>query len=265
MKTSRTIACVLVSVLVACSAQGGNSLPTPTSDVPSGGGDCSALCARVVTTPGCTTDMNGCLQLCGVSQAFVPAACQSQYSALNSCGNSSPIMCNGPSDIRFTNCESQRQTLQMCISANLDAGVTPPRDATPPPNDVSGPPGSPTSPCASEMSGSSRDCGWNPGVNLTCTPGQMVLVGCNSTAGSGAACTAPLGVCSGDTVLRVCSGSAPCSGADEIESADDTCGTCPVATITCPASGMIHVLTGPYRTTTTGTTCTPALRPLNLS
>lgn len=262
MKTPRMIACVLASVLVACSAQGGNSLPTPTSDVPSGGGDCAALCARVVMTPGCTTDMSGCLQLCGASQAFVPAACQSQYSALNTCGSSSPIMCNGPSDIRFTNCEAQRQALQTCISSNLDAGVTPPpQDAAPPPSDVSGSTGDPTAPCPGGISGGeTRECGWLPGMTFSCTPGQMVVVGCTGMGGSNPLCTPPLGACTGDPVMRVCPGTTPCSNGAALRSLDDACGLCPVTAVTCPASGSVYVLTGPLNSSNGGT-CTPALRP----
>ncbi len=191
----------------------------------------------------------------------VPAACRSSYDAFLACANTSGVVCSGGNP-QFSSCGAQMSAVGQCISnALLDGGVTPPADAEPPPpRDASGPPGNPTAPCATDTSGPSRECGWNPGVNFTCTPGQMFLVGCNSTAGSGPACAAPLGACMGDTVVRVCSGSAPCSSSDELDSADDTCGTCAVATITCPASGMIHVLTGSFRTSSM-TTCVPAVRP----
>jgi hypothetical protein len=88
----------------------------------------------------------------------------------------------------------------------------------------------------------------------------MVVVGCTGMGGSGALCTPSLGACTGDPVMRVCPGTAPCSNAAALSSLDDACGFCPVTMVTCPASGSVYVLTGPLNSSNEGT-CTPALRP----
>jgi hypothetical protein len=73
---------------------------------------------------------------------------------------------------------------------------------------------------------------------VTCTPGNVITVGCGAEM---------LGMCTGDPVLDFCDGSmvaasACMSGAAGfIISEDDTMGLCPGLTLTCPASGMLAV------------------------
>jgi hypothetical protein len=117
----------------------------------------------------------------------------------------------------------------------------------------------PMSPCVGSYSGTERECGWTSGRALACTPGRTITVGCNSNTGADALCTPTLGACTGDPVIRVCAGTAPCSAATALIAEDDTCGTCPVTSTTCPSSGSVYVLSGPFDNTRAGT-CSPALR-----
>lgn len=217
-------------------------------DVP--GDTCSQLCARITTTSGCITDLNGCLSACAMQDSVVPAMCRASYDALLACGRSSPIMCTGTgAGVRFTSCPTQHANFESCITGMFDSGVI---DSGVPTTD-------PTRPCTGTFSGPSRECSWLPGRTFTCTPGRTVTVGCNSTAGTGTLCTSTIGSCSGDPVLRVCPGTSPCSASSALSSADDTCGTCPVVSVTCPSSGSVYVLAGSYSDTTSGS-CTPSLR-----
>lgn len=223
-------------------------IPTPPIDIP--GDVCSQLCSRIVTSPGCTTDLSACLGACAMQEAIVPAQCRASYDALLACGRTSSIMCTGTgAGVRFTSCPTQHANFEACILGMRDSGVV----------DTGVPTTDPTRPCTGAFSGTSRECGWQPGRTLACTPGRTVTVGCNSSAGTGTLCTSSIGSCSGDPVLRVCPGTSPCSAANALSSADDTCGTCPVVSVTCPSSGSVYVLTGSYSDTTSGT-CLPSLR-----
>ncbi len=106
----------------------------------------------------------------------------------------------------------------------------------------------PTLPCATTEQGEHRDCGWDAEQGTrVCTPGAMVTVGCDP------ACGEPLGACASDPVLRVCAGDAICADLAALGSNDDACpvdgarNPCSRVTVTCPPSGRIRVLTGPYR------------------
>lgn len=121
--------------------------------------------------------------------------------------------------------------------------------------------------CTSSMRGLGRECGWNrasdPSLG-TCTPGASVTLGCSSGCG--------LGMCTGDTILRVCEGShdPDCNAPVAIAQNDDSgcpgtgrCGTtgdcCSQVTFTCPTSGTYAAFWGPY-TSGTAATCTLAAR-----
>ena len=99
-----------------------------------------------------------------------------------------------------------------------------------------------TAACPGGGSGPSRNCGWTVVGNRSCTPAALVRVGCNAT------CMPPAGSCTGDAMIRVCDGSDnPCTLADSIGNDDDSCSTlCPLASVLCPSSGQITVLSGPY-------------------
>lgn len=109
----------------------------------------------------------------------------------------------------------------------------------------------PTTPCAGAYEGPTRECGWVSRVSYTCAPGTTLTVGCVAGGDGGAACS-PLGMCNGDPVLRVCPGSAPCTYRRSLATVDDTCGTCPLATVSCPPEGRVNVLSGNYSNTVTG-------------
>ena len=87
------------------------------------------------------------------------------------------------------------------------------------------------------MSWRERPCGWRAnGDARTCTPGTTVRIGC------GAACG--LGANTGDPVLVVCDGDAPCLGANALAADDDGCGNLgSLATFTCPSSGRYTAFT----------------------
>jgi len=94
-------------------------------------------------------------------------------------------------------------------------------------------------PCATPTTGLGRSCGWDVGGIGTCTPGESVTVGTATACG--------LGICTGDSLLRVCSGQAACGprSSAEIASNDNACGsTCSSATFACPVSGSYTVLVG---------------------
>ncbi len=104
------------------------------------------------------------------------------------------------------------------------------------------PAGDATSACAMDVTGVARDCGWQIDRGSTCTPGQMVTVGCN------AMCSPPVGNCVGNPSLRVCTGDGPCNHAEALAENDDACGgQCPSVTFRCPTRGRFTVLTGGSR------------------
>jgi len=105
--------------------------------------------------------------------------------------------------------------------------------------DVIPEPGDVLAACTSTVYGDARDCGWSipEGMQgVACEPGAQIDLGCGCDVDT----------CNGDPVLRVCEGDQPCTAAAALASADDTCGRCPEATLTCPASGMYTVLTAAY-------------------
>lgn len=107
-------------------------------------------------------------------------------------------------------------------------------DVPPVPGDVLGT-------CSPEQGGGTpRDCGWTipEGMQgLTCAPGSAVNVGCGCD---------PAAACEGDPVMRICAGDGPCTAAEALTFADDSCGYCPQTSFTCPDSGVYSVLTGAY-------------------
>jgi ADYC domain len=96
--------------------------------------------------------------------------------------------------------------------------------------------------CLTVTMGDTRSCGFTSmGVGI-CTPDASVTLG-------GGACD--LGTCTGDPVMRVCEGTAPCehSSPTWLVSGNDACGSpCPTVQFTCPASGVYNVLAGPFVT-----------------
>lgn len=94
------------------------------------------------------------------------------------------------------------------------------------------------SPCS--LTGEERDCGWTLSPefsSLGCPPGQVTTVGCGCSTG---------GVCGGDTLLRVCAGSQPCSFTQALMTNDDACGRCSEGSFVCPSDGVYTVMTGAY-------------------
>jgi hypothetical protein len=96
--------------------------------------------------------------------------------------------------------------------------------------------------CSSTTTGQARSCGFVSKGAGSCEPGTAVTLG-------GGACGT--GTCSGDAMLRVCSGTQPCEygSAGMLVSGDDACSTlCPQVAFTCPAAGKYNVMAGPYNT-----------------
>jgi hypothetical protein len=96
--------------------------------------------------------------------------------------------------------------------------------------------------CPAITQGQARSCGFVSKGAGSCVPGAVVTLG-------GGACGT--GACTGDAVLRVCSGVQPCEygSATMIAAGDNACGTtCPQVSFTCPATGTYNVLAGPYNT-----------------
>jgi hypothetical protein len=121
----------------------------------------------------------------------------------------------------------------------------------------------PTTACPMETDGADRECGWAVEGMHTCMPGTMLTIGCSSICG--------LGMCTGDSVLRICPDSTPCNARFSLGQNDDSgCGTrrcgegggdcCSQTMFTCPDSGMYTVLTGAY-TSGTASTCTIGTMP----
>jgi hypothetical protein len=94
-------------------------------------------------------------------------------------------------------------------------------------------------PCS--VLGAQRDCGWTVSPEFSkggCTPGEQVTLGCGG-------CTTP-GVCTGDTVLRVCAGTQPCFAREALAFNDDSCTRCSQVTFSCPSDGVFTVMTGSF-------------------
>ncbi len=122
-------------------------------------------------------------------------------------------------------------------------------------------------PCPNNQpQGPTRNCGWRNGMVLSCLPNRATMVGCTAGAGVGSLCQPSYGACAGDPVMRVCPGTAPCAAANALPALsgnfDDQCGTCPSGYVTCPAGGMIFVMTGDYDSfePTQNGTCSPVAR-----
>ncbi|MFP2933634.1 ADYC domain-containing protein [Pyxidicoccus sp. 3LG] len=93
-------------------------------------------------------------------------------------------------------------------------------------------------------SGAGRSCGFTVEGQGVCTPGATVTL----TSG---ACGLERGSCTGNPVMRVCSGERPCEwrGAGYLTHGDDATAcvsSCPSATFTCPSSGIFTVLAGAF-------------------
>jgi hypothetical protein len=93
----------------------------------------------------------------------------------------------------------------------------------------------PTEDCVTNSFGEWRNCGFTSSETFSCNPGDTVDVGC-------------AGGCQGDPVMRVCEGTEECHGIDGLASVDDRSwySRCPDATVTCPTSGQVTVMLGPY-------------------
>lgn len=112
----------------------------------------------------------------------------------------------------------------------------------------------PTTPCTGSETGAWRNCGYTREAGTrTCTPGEDLYAAC------GAACG--LGTCVDDPILRICEGDGPCGARDALATDDDSCGDyCPRARFTCPASGIVTVLTGDFNPSVSYT-CDVAIAP----
>jgi hypothetical protein len=197
----------------------------------------------------CASAFASCSTQCA-ALASVPPACTGAVNAFFACAGDSPVSCSGTT-ANFTACTSQQTAVLSCLGVG-------PVDASVP--DVPVPTGDPTAACTTATwGGVDRECNWRRGGTFSCTPGRSYTVGCNSTASTTAPCTATLGACTGDPVIRVCAGSTACSATSAIIDSDDDCGTCPVTTAVCPSSGQMTVLTGAFDSSRPGT-CTPAIR-----
>jgi len=96
--------------------------------------------------------------------------------------------------------------------------------------------------CSATATGQARSCGFVSKGAGSCQPGTSVTLG-------GGACGT--GACTGDALLRVCSGTQPCEygSATMLVTGDDACSTlCPQVSFTCPATGTYNVLAGAYNT-----------------
>jgi hypothetical protein len=95
--------------------------------------------------------------------------------------------------------------------------------------------------CAVAATGQGRSCGMHSKGVGSCRPGTTVTLG-------GGACGT--GSCSGDPIVRVCSGTAACEygAATMLVSGDDACGNyCPEVSFVCPSTGSYNVLAGAYQ------------------
>lgn len=142
---------------------------------------------------------------------------------------------------------TQRTLLESDYDDNAaDVTVTIPEDV---PVDV-------TAPCAGSRQGPDRDCGWTREGLHTCAPGAMVTASCSSACG--------LGLCVGDTVLRICETDDPVQcGARQALAVNDESGcseddACSRVTFACPAGGSFVALTGAWESTDGSTSCSLA-------
>lgn len=119
----------------------------------------------------------------------------------------------------------------------------------------------PTLPCPTPREGANRQCGFARGGSFACTPGVSLRAGCS------AACA--VGSCTGDTVLRVCDGDAPCGPRAALAINDDSAcrsptgreDVCSVGRFVCPPSGRFTVLYGGLASDE-AVTCNVAVEPV---
>ncbi|MCP3103720.1 hypothetical protein LZ198_33040 [Myxococcus sp. K15C18031901] len=98
--------------------------------------------------------------------------------------------------------------------------------------------------CPTAQTGATRGCGFKVEGQGVCTSGTEVTL-------HGGACAGMGGSCVGNPVMRVCSGEKPCEylGVGYLTTGESACNaSCPVATFTCPRSGVYTVLAGPRTT-----------------
>ncbi len=107
-----------------------------------------------------------------------------------------------------------------------------------------------TEPCVTTGYGEYRNCGWEEAGTFNCVPGESLTLGCAD------ACE---GRCSTDTLMRVCEGeSTACRGEDALVNNDDGCGgSCSMATLACPESGVVTALVSAWASVDSAT-CTIA-------
>lgn len=95
------------------------------------------------------------------------------------------------------------------------------------------------------VSGGNYACAWDVvqgggagnrlGATIACSAGETLQIGCTHTVGS---------PCTGDPVIEVCASSvtpSACTSTNAIARNDDSDGTCPLVTTTCPADGQVTV------------------------
>ena len=99
-------------------------------------------------------------------------------------------------------------------------------------------------PWSSTTTGVARNCGWSAAAVGSCAPGGFTVVG---AGGCG------FGWGNGDSMLRICSGTAPCDFASStrIATNDNACSSLlPKVSFTCPASGLYTVMIASARPNT---------------
>lgn len=238
-----------------------SSCPRDCGPCPVSCGD--GTCGSGETCTTCPGDCGKCAPTCGDG---VCAASESCSSCPDDCGPCDP----GCAD--FSTCAECRASTRCGFCTNTGACVA--GNLVGPTSAVSGCTASagtwiagssstcPTTPstditvaCAGgSFTGSTRNCSWRREAVHSCTAGTTVRVGCATGTGCG------LGSCTGDAVLRVCAGSVSGCAYPGLVTADDTCGTCPYGTFTCPTGGQYTVFHGSYSSTTSGT-CTIGVSP----
>ncbi len=92
------------------------------ADSGGGGGDCAAFCAKEAAVTGCPTEA-ACNTTCQTNSAKVPAACQSDWSAVLTCAVSPGMIasCSG-TQAMISGCTTQINALTACLQANAGDG-----------------------------------------------------------------------------------------------------------------------------------------------
>lgn len=104
---------------------------------------------------------------------------------------------------------------------------------------------------STDLGAPERDCGWTPALAASCTPGEVLSLGCPT-------CPSP----TNDPFIRVCAGSEACFYEDAIATNDDEAlgELCPKVTFPCPTAGAYASFVGDY-TRQTGTCDVTRLAP----